>query len=198
VRGVRPWRYVRWLRIAAASALDRSLQDLPEVSQTVFFTVSIDGVEAGRIEIGLFGGIVPRTAANFEALCKGDRRAGSTRLAFAGSSFHRIIPSFMIQGGDFTNADGTGGMSIYGQTFPDENFTLKFDRKYLVAMANAGPNTNGSQFFITTAKTPWLNGRHVVFGTVVSGFDVVDKIEAVGSPSGAPEATVTIVQAGLA
>ncbi|KAB5590004.1 hypothetical protein CTheo_6553 [Ceratobasidium theobromae] len=170
--------------------------DLTRVSSTksersTAFDVAIAGGPTGRIVFRLFDDVVPKTARNFRELANGPPGKGYT-----GSSFHRIIPDFMLQGGDFTNHDGTGGVSIYGQRFEDENFNLKHTKPGLLSMANAGPNTNGSQFFITTVVTKWLDGKHVVFGEVIEGLDFVKKIEGVGTPSGKPSTKVTIVGSG--
>ena len=171
---------------------------LSEVSHKVFFDISIDGGDSERIIFGLFGGVVPKTVDNFRALCTGEKGTGASGkpLHYKDSSFHRIINGFMAQGGDFTRGDGTGGESIYGHKFNDENFTLKHSKPYLLSMANAGPNTNGSQFFITFVETPWLDGRHTVFGEVLEGQDIVEKLQGIGTQSGKPKKSAKIVDSG--
>jgi len=170
----------------------------PKITNRVYFDIEADGEKLGRIVMGLYGKTVPKTVENFRALCTGEKGMGKhgKPLHYKGSTFHRVIPNFMIQGGDFTNGDGTGGESIYGEKFADENFKLRHTRPGILSMANAGKNTNGSQFFITTVVTSWLDGKHVVFGEVLEGMDVVKAIEALGSSSGKPSKTITIVDSG--
>ncbi|KAL3477816.1 peptidyl-prolyl cis-trans isomerase D [Aspergillus californicus] len=164
----------------------------------VFFEIKIGNQKPARIHLELFNDVVPKTADNFRALCTGEKGQGTQGkpLSYKGSIFHRVIKQFMIQGGDFTAFNGTGGESIYGEKFPDENFDLKHDRPFLLSMANSGPGTNGSQFFITTVPTPHLDGKHVVFGEVINGKSIVRKIENLSTQADKPSSDVTIVDCG--
>lgn len=169
-----------------------------KITSKVFFDLAIGDDDAGRIVMGLYGEDLPKTAENFRALCTGEKGTGKLGkpLHYKGSTFHRIIPRFMLQGGDFTQGNGMGGESIYGEKFDDEAFKFSHEEPGLLSMANSGRNTNGSQFFITTVPTESLDGKHVVFGRVLEGMDVVKKIERLGSASGDTQGIITIRDCG--
>lgn len=163
------------------------------VGTRCFFDITIGGAPAGRIVMGLYDSVVPKTAENFKQLCIGHKVGG-----YKGCTFHRVIKQFMLQGGDFTRHNGTGGKSIYGEKFADEGFSIRHAKPGILSMANAGPNTNGSQFFITTVPTPWLDGKHVVFGEVLEGMDVVRKVENTPTDSNdKPRSQVVIADCGV-
>ena len=168
-----------------------------DTSLNPYFDIEVGGIYQGRIVFQLFDYVVPKTCKNFRFLCSNGLLVKDTP-SYEGSSFHRVIKNFMLQGGDFTNGDGTGGMSIYGNKFEDENFELKHNQPGLLSMANSGPNTNGSQFFITTEKTDWLDGKHVVFGLIIGGYDIVSKIENLEVDGNSkPKLDVVIKKCGL-
>ena len=175
---------------------------LPEVTHKVFLEIEINGKNVGKIVLGLFGKVAPKTVENFRALCACDKvdELENDKLCYKGSIFHRVIPDFMIQGGDTVHGDGTGGVSIYnhGGTFADEDFTVPFNRKFLLAMANSGPDSNASQFFITTVKAQWLTGKHVIFGKIMDESETVVKaVEKEGTNAGTPRRKVVIVDSGV-
>mmetsp|Transcript_11990 Transcript_11990/g.25381 ORF Transcript_11990/g.25381 Transcript_11990/m.25381 type:complete len:236 (+) Transcript_11990:79-786(+) len=176
--------------------------EMPEVTHKVYFDIEIEGdkSQSGRIVLGLFGTVAPKTVENFRGLCacnKGVGKLSGKPLCYKGSRIHRILPNFIIQGGDITHGNGTGGESIYGGHFEDETFEVKHNKKLLLSMANHGPNSNGSQFFINTAKVSWLDKKNVVFGMVLEGDDVIKTLDTLGSYSGKPTAEVIIKDSGV-
>lgn len=185
--------------LSIAHREEEKVEVVQEITHRVYLDVDIDKQRIGRIVIGLYGQVVPKTVENFRALCTGElgKSASGKALHFKGTLFHRIIPGFMIQGGDIVRGDGKGSESIYGGTFPDESFKIKHSHAGVVSMVNSGPDSNGSQFFITTVKASWLDGEHVVFGEVIEGMDAVYAIEGgAGTYSGKPRKKVIIADSG--
>lgn len=184
---------------SASKLADEKTEEEPEITHRVFLDIDIDKQRLGRIVIGLYGQVVPKTVENFRALCTGEKgeSASGVKLHYKGTPFHRIVSGFVIQGGDIVHRDGKASESIYGGTFPDENFRIKHSHAGVVSMANSGPDSNGSQFFFTTVKASWLDGDHVVFGKVVQGMDTVFAIEGgAGTYSGKPRKKVVIADSG--
>ncbi|EXB39292.1 Peptidyl-prolyl cis-trans isomerase CYP19-4 [Morus notabilis] len=179
--------------------VEEKVEEVPEITHRVYLDVDIDGQRLGRLVIGLYGKVVPKTVENFRALCTGEKGKGvhGKKLHYKGKPLHRIISGFVIQGGDIIYGDGRGYESIYGGTFPDENFRIKHSHAGTISMVNSGPDSNGSQFFITTVKASWLDGEHVVFGKVIQGMDTVFAIEGgAGTYSGKPRKKVIIADSG--
>lgn len=184
---------------STSKLVDEKTEEEPEITHRVFLDIDIDKQRLGRIVIGLYGQVVPKTVENFRALCTGEKgeSASGVKLHYKGTPFHRIVSGFVIQGGDIVHHDGKASESIYGGTFPDENFRIKHSHAGVVSMANSGPDSNGSQFFFTTVKASWLDGDHVVFGKVVQGMDTVFAIEGgAGTYSGKPRKKVVIADSG--
>jgi len=175
-----------------------ALASKPEITNVVYFDLAIENKDVGRVIFGLYGKDAPKTVQNFRGLCTGEYGKNAERipLHYSGSHFHRIIPGFVVQGGDFIKGNGRGGESIYGKEFKDENLDLSHSGPGVLSMANSGPHTNGSQFFITLKETPWLDGKHVVFGEVLEGFEVVKMIEEEGTEEGVPKNKVWITDSG--